>query len=110
MLALSALALGGPSLQAHATDVVEAALCCARRNAELNSVSEERLVLETPWELPSLRSKSGGLADVAVRAAARGSRRDASDRVDPAGQGRQEAQLRALGKGGVPTRAVQSAC
>ena len=52
-----------PVMRAHATDVVEAALCCARRNARLNGIPDARLRLGMPWELPN---PSGGLADVAM--------------------------------------------
>ena len=60
VLGLSALALGSPSLRAYGTDVVEAALECAERNAQLNGLTE-RLRLYLPWEVPSSLQ-----ADVAV--------------------------------------------
>ena len=50
VLALAALALGPPSLVAHATDVSQAALECASVNGELNGAGE-RLRLHMPWEL-----------------------------------------------------------
>ena len=54
VLAIGALALSEPDqLTAHATDVVEAALDCARRNARLNGLPDERLRLHMPWEVPS---------------------------------------------------------
>ena len=42
---------GDPAVCAHATDVNEAALVSAARNAALNGHSE-RLSLWMPWELP----------------------------------------------------------
>ena len=68
VLALGALLLGrGPNLHAQATDVVEAALMCARRNAQLNDVDNERFGTYMPWELPSLRAANGRqLVDVAL--------------------------------------------
>ncbi len=53
VLALAALALGGPALRAYATDVNDAAIGAARRNGLLNAIEGGRLVVETPWELPS---------------------------------------------------------
>ena len=63
ILALAALTLSPDLEEAHATDVVDAALQCGRRNARLNNIPDERLTLAMPWELPSPRR---GLADVAV--------------------------------------------
>ena len=68
ILAIAALLLGrGPNLKAQATDVVQEALFCARRNAQLNDIDEDRLSLYLPWEMPSLRATDGrALNDVAV--------------------------------------------
>ena len=46
---------------------MEDALFCARRNARLNDVDDERLGLYLPWEMPSLRSLTDATrADVAT--------------------------------------------
>ena len=64
VLALAALTLAGdPSLCAHATDVNEAALVSAARNAALNGLSE-RLSLWMPWELPRAVSAELGFANM----------------------------------------------
>jgi len=52
VLGLAALRLGGPRLRGHATDVSATALECAKRNAQLNGLSDQ-LELWLPWELPS---------------------------------------------------------
>jgi len=60
VLALAALTLAGdPAVRAHATDVNEAALVSAARNAALNGHSD-RLSLWMPWELPrAVRAELG---------------------------------------------------
>lgn len=54
VLSLAALALGHVNLRAYGTDIVEAALSCARRNAQINAgtLDASRLRLDLPWEVP----------------------------------------------------------